>query len=91
MTEKENLILENGTDISANIEDSTAAQTKNDFVTRIAIAAKKKRETRYLLRLLEKSNFYYCNFFPIISENNESINILITIVKTSQRNLTNKA
>jgi four helix bundle protein len=48
-------LLRSGTSIGANVEEATAAQSKKDFATKMSIASKEARETRYWLRLLNKS------------------------------------
>ena len=40
-------LLRSGTSIGANVEEATAAQTKKDFITKMSIASKEARETRY--------------------------------------------
>ena len=64
-----------------------AAQSKKDFVTKMSIASKEARETRYWLRLLNKSKiveYDYKNYLNIIDE---LIRIITAIVKTAQSNL----
>ena len=41
--------------MGANVEEANAGQTKKDFTTKMAIASKEARETKYWLRLLDKS------------------------------------
>ena len=48
-------LLRSGTSIGANVEEATAAQSKKEFVMKMSIASKEARETRYWLRLLDKS------------------------------------
>jgi four helix bundle protein len=48
-------LLRSGTSIGANVEEAIAGLTRKDFIYKINIAAKEARETRYWLRLLEKS------------------------------------
>lgn len=48
-------LLKSGTSIGANIEEATAAQSKRDFIAKMAIASKEARETKYWLRLLKHS------------------------------------
>jgi len=49
-------LLRSGTSIGANVEEATASQSKKDFATKMSIASKEARETRYWLRLLIKAN-----------------------------------
>ena len=80
-------ILKSGTSIGANAEEATAAQTKKDFTTKMAIASKEARETKYWLRLLAKSKFINYELSNLIKENDQIINIITAIVKTAQKNL----
>ena len=44
-------LLRSGTSIGANVEEVTAAQSRKDFISKMAIASKEARETHYWLRL----------------------------------------
>jgi len=81
-------LLRSGTSIGANVEEATAAQSKKDFISKMSIASKEARETRYWLRLLKDSNICSrINYTEAINESDELIKILTAIVKTSQKNL----
>ena len=45
-------LLRSATSIGANAEEGSAAQTKKDFITKMSIASKEARESRYWLRLI---------------------------------------
>ncbi|WP_426064715.1 four helix bundle protein [Flavobacterium sp. DSP2-3-1] len=47
-------MLRSVTSIGANVEEATAAQSRKDFIHKIAIVAKEARETEYWLRYLDK-------------------------------------
>ncbi len=49
-------LLRCGTSIGANVEEAIAAQSKKDFINKMSIASKEARETKYWLRLLDKSD-----------------------------------
>src|ERR1051326_6004495 len=59
-------LLRSATSIGANVEEANAAQTKKDFITKMSIASKEARETRYWLRLLEKSKLIHLNYEPYL-------------------------
>jgi four helix bundle protein len=80
-------LLKSATSIGANIEEALAGQSKKDFAAKMSIASKEARETRYWLRLLDKSQFIKKDFTTYLSEVEELINILTSIVKTTQNNL----
>ncbi|MBU4451157.1 MAG: four helix bundle protein [Actinobacteria bacterium] len=80
-------VLRSGTSIGANVQEAQAAQSKKDFISKMAISSKEARETDYWLRLLDKSG-YLSGFDKkeiIFSENLAIVNILTKIVKTSSK------
>ncbi|TLD40217.1 MAG: hypothetical protein JETT_3515 [Candidatus Jettenia ecosi] len=50
----------------------------------MSIASKEARETRYWIRLLDKSNLVNIDFNTHLNDIEQLINILTAIVKTSQ-------
>jgi four helix bundle protein len=80
-------LLRSGTSIGANVEEATPAQTKKDFVTKMSIASKEARETRYWLRLLNKSKLVEYDYKNYLNKIDELIRIITAIVKTAQSNL----
>ena len=82
-------LLRCGTSIGANINESIAAQTKKDFITKMEIASKEARETKYWLRLLQESQLVNKDFGEYLLDVEELIKILTSIVKTSQLKLKN--
>lgn len=80
-------LLRSATSIGANVEEGNAAQTKKDFISKMSIASKEARETKYWLRLLDKSQFVQLNYSSYLISIEHIINILTKIVKTSQETL----
>ena len=80
-------LVRSGTSIGANVEEATAAQTKKDFITKMSIASKEARETKYWLRLLHEAEVIEHDFAPLMRDIDEIISILTAIVKTSQEKL----
>ena len=80
-------LLRSGTSIGANVEEATAAQSKKEFITKMSIASKEARETRYWLRLLDRSKLVEHDYSTYLVAITQIINILTKIVKTSQENL----
>lgn len=76
-------LLKSGTSIGANVEEATAAQSKNDFISKMAIASKEARETRYWLRLLDQSKLVPLDYSPYLNAIEHIINIITKIVKTA--------
>lgn len=78
-------IIRSGTSIGANVEEAIAAQSKRDFISKISIAAKEARETKYWLRLIHESKISKINVSQQLEEIEHIINILTKIVKTSRQ------
>ncbi len=76
-------IIRSGTSIGANIEEAIAAQSKRDFISKMTIASKEARETKYWLRILDKSNLTNLSIEIYLTEIEHIINILTKIIKTS--------
>ncbi|WP_313790982.1 four helix bundle protein [Flagellimonas algicola] len=79
--------MRSGTSIGANVNEATAAESKKDFIHKMAIASKEARETQYWLKLLDRSKLGQVNCNEHLKGIDEIIKILTKIVKTSQENL----
>lgn len=77
-------VLRSATSIGANVEEAIAAQSRKDFISKMSIASKEARETKYWLRLLEKSNLTNIPIGNYLIEIEHIINIITKIIKTSQ-------
>lgn len=80
-------LLKSGTSIGANIEEAIAAQSKKDFLSKMSIALKEARETRYWLKLLNKSDLTNLDVTEYFRKSVELINILSAIVKSTKERL----
>lgn len=80
-------LLRCATSIGANAEEGNAAQTKRDFIAKMSIASKEARETKYWLRLLDKSQIVKMNYTDCLESIDHIVNVLTKIVKTSQESL----
>lgn len=80
-------ILKSWTSIGANIEEAWAGQSKKDFLSKMAIASKEARETRYWLRLLDKSEVFSLDVKSYLVDIEHIINMLTKIVKTTAQTL----
>ncbi len=78
-------LLKSGTSIGANCEEAIAAQSRNDFVSKMSIAAKEAIESRYWIKLLIATNYLEKNI-EIFKEIKEIVKILTSIVKTTREN-----
>lgn len=82
-------LLKCGTSIGANINEAQAGQSKKDFIAKMAIASKEARETKYWIDLLTKTDYLDINenhVQSLISEIEEIIKLLTSIVKSSMEN-----
>ena len=82
-------LLRSGTSIGANVEEAIAAQSRKDFISKLSIASKEARETKYWLRLLDKSNLTQIPVSAYLIEIEHIINIITKIIKTSQEAVVN--
>jgi four helix bundle protein len=80
-------VLRSATSIGANVEEAIAGQSRRDFIAKMSIASKEARETKYWIRLLEKSQFINYEYEILLKEIEQIINILTAIVKTSQASI----
>ena len=81
-------VLRSGTSIGANVAEAYFAQSKKDFVNKMAIALKEVAETDYWLELLKASKELtenQCN--ELIKENNELLKMLQATINTSKKDL----
>ena len=77
-------VLRSATSIGANVEEALAGQSRRDFIAKMSMASKEARETKYWIRLLEKSQFINYDYENLLKEIEQMISILTAIVKTSQ-------
>jgi four helix bundle protein len=79
-------ILRSGTSIGANVNESQAAETKNDFIHKLGISAKEIRETEYWLKLLKDSEYIEENSFnSLIQDCGELRKIVNSIILSSKQ------
>ena len=76
-------LLRSGTSIGANVEEASAAQSRNDFLSKMSIASKEARETKYWLRLLQESELVAIDVTNELTHVDELIRMLTSIVKTT--------
>jgi four helix bundle protein len=76
-----------GTSIGANVEEAQTAQSRADFKSKMAIAAKEARESGYWLRLARDGGILAKEHSESLLQQVESIQkILTSIVKTTSEN-----
>ena len=80
-------ILRSGTAIGALIRESEQAESKADFIHKLAIALKEANETNYWLDLLHKTEYLEDKHHESLKTDiTELIKLLITIIKSSKNN-----
>lgn len=77
-------VLRSGTSIGANIQEATAAVSKNDFLNKMAIASKEARETKYWIMLIVESKIIEDDLTDYLLKVEELNLILTSIVKTTK-------
>ena len=81
-------LLRCGTSIGANICEAEYSMSKREFVAKMNISLKESAEAEYWLELLHDSKYMtqkeYCS---IISDCREIKSILVSIIKTTNKNL----
>ena len=80
--------LRSATSVGANVAEAGAGQSRKDFISKMSIASKEARETRYWLRLLDRSGLMKEDIQEYLDEIEQLVKILTKIVKTSQQNTT---
>ena len=76
-------LVRSATSIGANVEEALAAQSRKDFLSKMSIASKEARETRYWLRLMAASNIGEEDYSHLLEKVEELIRMLTSIVKTT--------
>ena len=79
-------LLRSGTSIGAMIRESEHAESKSDFIHKLAIAQKEANESDYWIELLFKSKFIDKNMYESISNDLWEIQkILASIIITTKK------
>jgi len=77
-------LLRSGTSVGANVEEAIAAESRRDFVHKMALASKEARETVYWLRLLSDSDLVPdLDVSAELGSARELVRLLTSIVKTT--------
>jgi len=79
-------VLRSGTSIGANVVEAVQAESRADFIHKLAIALKEANETHYWLNLFKDSEILYNdeNTESLINDCIEIIKLLTTIIKTTR-------
>ncbi|WP_291871724.1 four helix bundle protein [Maribacter sp.] len=81
-------VLRSGTSIGANTEEAIGGISKKDFISKLSIAYKEARETKYWLRILKDTGYItedeFQKYFLRVEE---ILKILYSIINSSRNNL----
>lgn len=78
-------LLRSGTSIGANVEEAIGGQSDKDFLSKISIAYKEARETKYWLRLLRDSDMISNTIAESLLEDCEEILKIIGSIQTTMK------
>lgn len=80
-------LLRSGTSVGAMVREAEHAESKNDFIHKLAIAQKEINESIYWLELLKETNYLSVTEFEIINKDAiEIIKLITAIIKSSKQN-----
>ena len=78
-------ILRSGTSVGAMVREAEFAESKTDFIHKLAIAQKEINETLYWLELLQKTDYLnQKEYNSMVADAAELIKRLTSIIKTSK-------
>ena len=75
--------LKSATSVGANIEEAIAAQSRRDFISKMMIARKEARESKYWLRLMMEGSLVEIDCIDEMNQVDHIINMLTKIIKSS--------
>jgi len=81
-------LLRSGTSIGANVTEAQDAQSKKDFISKMAISLKEAKETRYWIALLIETDYLPSDSKNVQSLQNElqSLISLLSSISISAKN-----
>lgn len=82
--------LRSGTSIGANAEEAIGGQSRNDFISKLAIAYKEARETKYWIKLLRATGFLdQEQSESLLTDAEELLRLIGRILVTTKKNTRN--
>ena len=78
-------ILDAGTSVGSNYEESDGASSIADFIAKNRIALKEAKEARFRLRVCRLTDLLDARFDPLVRESDEIVRILGKIVHNAAR------
>ena len=81
--------LRSGTSIGANCEEAVGGQSKADFISKLSIAYKEARETKYWIRLLEATDYLDKTQSKSLLDDLEELLKIIGKIQITSKSITN--
>ena len=83
-------LLRSGTSIGANINEAQEGQSKNDFISKLSIALKEARESKYWIELLKETEFLTTKEADnLLDDLIEILKLLTSVIKSTKENIKN--
>ena len=81
-------LLRSGTAIGALVREAEQAESKRDFVHKLAIALKEANETEYWILLLQETGYLNADESEsVIKDNKELLKLLTSIINSTKKNM----
>ena len=81
-------LVRSGASIGANVSEARGAESRADFIHKMAIALKEARETYYWFAFIEQAEIFKDpGLIPLRTECDEIISILVKSITTAKQNL----
>lgn len=81
-------LLRSGTAIGALVREAEQAESKSDFVHKLAIALKEANETEYWILLLRETEYLTVKESQsILEDNQELLKLLTSIIKSTKKGM----
>ena len=78
-------ILSAGTSVGSNAEEADGGSSPDDFIAKNRIALKEAKETRFRLRVCQRTRLLSPEFDPVVQESDELVRIIGKIVHNALR------
>ena len=80
-------LVRSGTSPALNYGEAQSAESRNDFIHKMKIAAKELRETHYCLKIINAKNWVKGELIlGALDENNQLISIFVKSLATARKN-----